>query len=86
MSISLYLHLRLGVNFQLTDRHRMGQQAHFTVKKDRPDEANVQQHIQGLVENKIAEKGRAQNMGDDVILMGACILRRPVGHLTWQKQ
>jgi hypothetical protein len=75
--VGFYLVFGSRVQFEFTHSHRVRKQTHFAVQKNRPNESYVQQNIQRFLENEIAEKGCAQNVGNDVILMGGCILRCP---------
>jgi len=70
------------VDLKFTHGYGVRQQPHFTVQEDRPNESYVEQYIQRLLKNKIAEEGRAHDVGDDVLLMGGRIFRRPNGSHT----
>src|SRR5215213_8240002 len=67
-----------GVNFKLLEGHRLRDEAHLAVGKDRPDEPYVKREVRGLVENEVAQDGRAEDVSDDVILVRAGVMRLPV--------
>ena len=75
-----YLLSAAFINLQFADGNRMRQQPHLAIEQDRPHESNVEQNIQRFVEYKLAEKGCAENVRNNVVLMGGGICWRPERH------
>jgi hypothetical protein len=69
-TVSPQLLLELDTDGQFLKRNRARQQSHLCIQIDLPYEANVQQNVNRLVENKIADHSRANDVSDDVVLMG----------------